>query len=159
LNWEVDITIEEPFEKQVSEEWLKLVIDSVMLVEPVGHPVELSLLITGDETVRELNRIYRQIDSTTDVLAFAMQEGEDFPSAPEEVIQLGEVIISFPQAERQANQTDFSIKQEVTILTIHGMLHLLGYNHESDEDAHIMEAKENVVFQNVFQPPIDHKPT
>ena len=159
MNWEVDITIEEPFEKQVSEEWLKLVIDSVMLVEPVGHPVELSLLITGDETVRELNRIYRQIDSTTDVLAFAMQEGEDFPSAPEEVIQLGEVIISFPQAERQANQTDFSIKQEVTILTIHGMLHLLGYNHESDEDAHIMEAKENVVFQNVFQPPIDHKPT
>jgi probable rRNA maturation factor len=149
LNWEVDITIEETFEEQVSEEWLRLTIDTVMLAESVEYPVELSLLITGDETVHDLNHRYRQMDSTTDVLAFAFQEDTDFPQSPDGISHLGEVIVSYPQANRQATEQGHPLNLEIAILTIHGTLHLLGYDHEDDEDAHVMQAKERKILHTI----------
>jgi len=142
VNWNIDINIEEPFEGQVAEELLRQVVGRVLQVEEVDITSELSMLIAGDETMRELNLTYRQIDQTTDVLSFAFQEDKDFPSHPEGITQLGEVIISLPQAERQAEEQGHSLEKELAVLTVHGVLHLLGYDHETDEQEAEMSAME-----------------
>lgn len=119
------------------------------LVEEVARKVllssgfedaELSVLLVNDRRMRELNRDYRGKDKTTDVLSFAMQEGE---SVPGEKTLLGDVVISLPVAKRQASEKGHSLEREVTILLIHGILHLLGYDHEQDErEARRMERLE-----------------
>ena len=149
MNWNIDINIEEPFEGQVAEGLLRQVAGRVLQTVKVDITSELSMLITDDETMRELNLTYRQIDQTTDVLSFAFQEDEDFPSHPEGVTQLGEVIISLPQAERQAVEQGHSLAKELTVLTVHGVLHLLGYDHESDEQ----EAKMSVMEAQILDGP------
>lgn len=149
MEHEIDITIQEPFQEQVSEESLRLVIETAILSESLDDAFEMSLLITGDETVHDLNFQYRKIDSTTDVLAFAFQDDPDFPQIPDGFVHLGEVIISCPQATRQAEEQSHSLVHELAVLTIHGVLHLLGYDHESDEDAHIMQAREQEILHNI----------
>ncbi len=149
MNWNLDITIEEPYLETVAEDLLRTTVGQVMKAESVDYPAELSLLITGDETVHELNLRYRKIDSTTDVLAFALQEGDDFPGDPEGPSQLGEVIVSCPQAVRQAEEGGHSLERELSVLVIHGVLHLLGYDHETDEDAEVMEAHELQILQDL----------
>ncbi len=149
MNWNLDITIEEPYLETVAEDLLRSTVEQVMKAESVDYPAELSLLITGDEAVHELNLRYRKINSTTDVLAFALQEGDDFPGDPEGASQLGEVIISCPQADRQAEERGHSLKRELSVLVIHGVLHLLGYDHETDGDAEVMEAHELQILQDL----------
>ena len=119
--------------------------------------IEMSLLITGQDRIRQLNKDYRKIDKPTDVLSFAMQDelpsedGEDFafiiPSYGTK--QLGEVIISYPQAVIQAEEHRHSVKKEVAVLTIHGVLHLLGYDHMKDDEADIMEAREQAILESL----------
>ncbi|MDH4100076.1 MAG: rRNA maturation RNase YbeY, partial [Nitrospirota bacterium] len=94
-----------------------------------------------------LNRDYRGKDKTTDVLSFSMHEGEAIPG--EETL-LGDVVISLPVAERQAAEKGHSLEQEVTILLIHGILHLLGYDHErGEEEARKMEGLERQLLKKV----------
>ncbi len=147
MNWNLDITIEESFEESVSEEWLQSVVKQVMISEAIDLPAELSLLITDDVTVHQLNLQYRGIDQTTDVLAFAFQEDNDFPEFPESDTQLGEVIISFHQAHRQAAELGHSLDHELAVLTVHGVLHLLGYDHESEDQEAQMSQAENRILQ------------
>ena len=142
MNWNLDINIDEPFEERVSEELLRQVVEQVMIAEGIDYPAELSLFITGDETVHKLNRVYRGIDRTTDVLAFAFQDNDDFPALPDGAVQLGEIIISCPQASRQSEEQEYSLAREMAVLTIHGVLHLLGYDHESDEEEQSMKTRE-----------------
>ena len=89
----------------------------------------LSLEIVGDGRMRRLNRAYRQRNNTTDVLAFATREGPGPPS-----LLLGDVVISLPQAIRQAHEHEVPVDREVVSLLIHGILHLCGYDHERGED-------------------------
>jgi probable rRNA maturation factor len=90
--------------------------------------VELSILVTGDEQIRILNRDYRKKDRPTDVLAFALREGE-FGGLNSGV--LGDVIVSLPTAQRQAAERGKSLLEETTMLLAHGLLHLLGWDHET----------------------------
>jgi probable rRNA maturation factor len=89
---------------------------------------ELSLLLTDDATIHELNRVYRQKDKPTDVLAFAQREGELGDSAGR---LLGDVVISVPTARRQAGDARRSVGDEVLWLLAHGLLHLLGWDHDT----------------------------
>jgi probable rRNA maturation factor len=92
----------------------------------------LTLVVTGDEQVQALNQRYRQVDAPTDVLAFAADEtaGQDsFVSAPGEPAYLGDVIISYPRAEAQAQAGGHPVSVELQLLVVHGVLHLLGYDH------------------------------
>jgi probable rRNA maturation factor len=104
--------------------------------------LDVGLLLTDDETVRRLNRQYRATDAPTDVLAFAMREGVDAHLHPE---LLGDVVISMPCADRQAREAGHSLARELAILTIHGTLHLLGYDHDTDEEAAAMGARESAL--------------
>ncbi len=142
MNWIIDINIEEPFESQVTAGSLRQAVEQVMISESVAYAVELSMLITGDETMRKLNLIYRQIDETTDVLSFAFQEDDSFPGFLDGVVHLGEVIISLPQALRQAEEQGHLLDNELVVLTVHGVLHLLGYDHETDEQEAMMSTAE-----------------
>lgn len=94
------------------------------------QPAELHVLVTGDDTVRELNRTYRDIDAPTDVLSFP--NGDMLPDGR---VLLGEIAISLDRAREQATQLGHDEIRELEELMIHGILHLGGYDHESDDGA------------------------
>jgi probable rRNA maturation factor len=103
------------------------------------HGAELSVLLTGDGFIRTLNRTHRGKDKPTDVLSFSQTEGSD-GQLPEEIENalLGDVVISLETAARQARRRRHTLLDEVTFLLAHGILHLLGYDHENDEDEAVM---------------------
>jgi len=102
--------------------------------------VELSIVLCDNAFIHPLNRDYRGKDQPTDVLSFSQREGGD-PEDP----MLGDVIISIERATEQAADHDNSISAELSLLLVHGILHLLGYDHEEDEEAEMMEAKEKEI--------------
>ncbi|MGQ9608072.1 MAG: rRNA maturation RNase YbeY [bacterium] len=120
--------------------------EKTLLLEESNY-CEVSIYITNDEEIQELNRIYRNVDAPTDVLAFAMREGEDGELNRE---ILGDVIISLSTAERQANEFGHSLEIEIALLVAHGILHLLGYDHIDDSQAIIMKQKEKLVLDSLF---------
>jgi rRNA maturation RNase YbeY len=93
---------------------------------------ELSVVLTGDGEVRRLNRFYRKKDRTTDVLSFSLLEGPRFKTGREGTVALGDVVISVPQARRQAVSQKNEFRDELALLLIHGILHLFGYDHETN---------------------------
>ncbi len=103
---------------------------------------ELSILLCDDRTIHELNRSYRRRDKPTDVLAFAMREGEGAKLHPH---MLGDIVISIDTARRQAKEHDRSVIAEVTFLLAHGLLHLLGYDHKTAAEERRMRARSDVL--------------
>ena len=116
---------------------------------------EVSVLLTDDADIRRLNRDYRGIDAPTDVLAFAMREGEDGNMNPN---LLGDLVISLETAARQAttedalSQTCGNLETEAALLAVHGMLHLLGYDHQTPKDATLMFEKQKTIFSLLAKP-------
>lgn len=122
---------------------------------------EVSVLLTDDADIKHLNRDYRGIDAPTDVLAFAMRDGEDSDMNPN---LLGDLVISVETASRQAETADpfsathssvkteiqlttyNSLEIEVALLAVHGVLHLLGYDHQTPEAAAVMFEKQEAIF-------------
>jgi probable rRNA maturation factor len=102
-------------------------------------PCELSVTVTDDETVRALNREYAGEDAVTDVLSFSQREGEALVAPLGATPALGEVVIAYPQAVRQAKG---GVDLEVDWLLVHGVLHLLGYDHAEPEEARRMRERE-----------------
>ncbi len=88
--------------------------------------------MVDDLTIRELNRDYRGKDRATDVLAFAMREGGPLMDQGAALSMLGDVIVSVPTARRQARSRKRELRDELTMLLAHGLLHLLGYDHQTD---------------------------
>lgn len=102
---------------------------------------ELSVALVDDAAIQELNRTYRDKDRPTDVLAFAMREGEPVPPVAGEPELLGDVVISIPTAARQADRAGRPLLAEVTMLLAHGLLHLVGYDHQTDAEEREMTAR------------------
>ena len=100
---------------------------------------ELSIVLCDDAFIHPLNRDWRGKDRPTDVLSFAQREGEE---ADEDDPVLGDVVISLETAARQAAERGHGTAHELRVLLIHGICHLLGYDHEEDEEAEEMEALE-----------------
>ena len=148
---EIEISVEEKFRGVVDEGWVKKIVRQVLKAEGVAPPYEVSLVFTGSEMVKQLNRDYRGVDEPTDVLAFYMlpKKGADssFALPPDGVTRLGEVIISYPQAVAQAKEQGHSPQRELALLVIHGILHLLGYEHEEPEEESEMRARERELLE------------
>ncbi|HBN08072.1 MAG TPA: rRNA maturation RNase YbeY [Cyanobacteria bacterium UBA8530] len=106
---------------------------------------EVSVLFVDDEEIQELNRQYRSIDSATDVLSFPQEEGEAFPTSPEMPHPLGDIVVSIETAIRQAKEIGNSLEREITFLLIHGLLHLLGYDHEGSEDEEMYRRQREIL--------------
>ncbi len=116
--------------------------------EHFDAPAEVSILLTDDEHIHELNRDYRGIDRPTDVLSFSQLEGEKVGPGTG-LVPLGDVIISIDTAKRQASEKGHSLAVELDILVIHSILHLLGYNDSTDEEADDMREHENKVLRQL----------
>ncbi len=144
---EINILIDEDLEGDLEVSWLQSIARQVLVAQGVGADVELGLVIASQERVQQLNRDYLGRDEPTDVLAFSTREeiGADLPpfvQPPDGVLHLGEVIISYPQAVIQAEEHRHSIKKEIAVLIIHGVLHLLGYEHDKPELKRLMSVRE-----------------
>lgn len=116
--------------------------------EGISQEAEMSVNFVHNKEIQELNRNYRQKDSPTDVISFAMQEsvegemdiiGEDMP------LTLGDIVISVDKAKEQADDYGHSFERELAFLTVHGFLHLLGYDHMNKSDEEKMFGKQEAI--------------
>ena len=139
---QITIQIAHRFRAEVDEGDLRRLAAEVLRQEEVAEQTELSLIVTDDETVRELNRRFRDVDAPTDVLAFGAEVEEHFVSAPESPPYLGDVVISYQRALAQAEELGHAVAEELKLLVIHGILHLLGYDHQEEADAQKMRERE-----------------
>lgn len=131
-------------------------VDSKALQSQIGQVLEklgetqceLSLLLTDDAEIRRLNKTYRNLDHATDVLSFPQDENAVNESGD---TLLGDVVISVETAARQAEEHHLSFNEELILLAIHGILHLLGYDHErSPQDARVMKDTTQTIFEILF---------
>ena len=139
-------------ERFVDCELLKIQGRNILFFLGCGNQ-ELSVLLTDDKKIRELNKKYRGQDRATDVLSFPQNEGEE--NEPDYPL-MGDVVISTVTAKRQASQHGLSLEEEIVLLLIHGILHLLGFNHERSEEACHMKKKTRELFDHIFP---NKKPT
>lgn len=150
------ITLENDQDKIVIDDALKsrLVagLNAAARLHGLTEQTEVDITIVDDEEIHRLNREYRDVDRPTDVLSFALDEGgEDEPElldAPEERL-LGDIIISAETAQRQGEEFGHGLTREVVYLAVHGLLHLLGYDHMTEEDKVIMRAKEEEALREI----------
>ncbi|MCS7260849.1 MAG: rRNA maturation RNase YbeY [Anaerolineae bacterium] len=142
----IHIQIADAYREHVAEEPLRRAAQ-VCLEEANVPDVELTLVISDDETVHELNRAYRGVDATTDVLAFG-GTAPDFVTAPEGASYLGDVVISYPRAIEQAIGRH-TPAEELVLLVVHGVLHLLGYDHMTPQDKKVMWAKQAMILDRL----------
>jgi probable rRNA maturation factor len=152
MSFEINVQIKRGYGKSVSKKWLQLLAEAALESEGAAHPVELGIVVTDDSTIRRLNRFYRGIDKTTDVLSFALTEDvadADFITPGDGVSRLGEVIISYPRAVAQAQEHGHSVEREIAWLLIHGILHLLGYDHQDNQSEAIMRKREDKILREI----------
>ena len=141
MNRQTVIYFENGQEKQPVSYKLKLLIrravEATLDYEQYGNDCEVSVTFTDNEQIRELNKQFRNIDRATDVLSFPLfdYEGEsDEPPVDELTGMLGDIVLSLEQAAKQAEEYGHSFEREAAFLTVHSMLHLLGYDHETGEE-------------------------
>ncbi|MEE8466072.1 MAG: rRNA maturation RNase YbeY, partial [Dehalococcoidia bacterium] len=146
-------------------DWLMGIAQAALDVALEGtETAQIILLITDDETVHGLNAQFRGLDEVTDVLSFSADhaghwEGEeeppeetvgfDFVMPPDEPSPLGEVIISYPQAQRQAEERGAPLEHELALLVIHGVLHLSGHDHVEPDETALMQTKERTALASL----------
>lgn len=130
----------------VMEETVQTVLQKAAELYGLTEAAEVSVALCDDATIHQLNRDFRKVDRPTDVLSFALNEGEEpeIVDGPAEEL-LGDIIISVDTLERQAEEYGHSLERELAYLTIHGFLHLMGYDHETEDDKLEMRREEEVV--------------
>jgi probable rRNA maturation factor len=140
----VNVIISDDYIDQINEKQLTLAAMAVLEVDPKAIGQDLSVVIDADNRLRELNLQFLDIDAPTDVLSFP--SGEIDPDPETGRIYLGDVIISYPRAVEQAGAAGHSVHSELQLLTTHGVLHLLGYDHaEEDEKALMWETQSTIL--------------
>jgi len=143
------------------ESLIRGLVQKTLEMEGEHAPMEIGITLVDNEQIRELNREHRGIDQETDVLSFPMFEYEGYYDGQEEQfcleemetemdhdsqeILLGDIVISLEKAQQQAEEYGHGMEREIGFLTVHGMLHLLGYDHMEKEDEAIMRQKEEEV--------------
>ena len=159
LHMEINIIIDERLEGCPEESWFHSITERVLTLLNISN-AELGLVISTQERIQELNKLYRGKDRPTDVLSFYMLSSEkqeeesditSFITPPDGMLHLGEVVISYPQAVLQAEERKHSVEKELTILVIHGILHLLGYDEEEDEKRQAMQDKETEILSSITE--------
>ena len=121
---------------------------AVLTLEEFNDPAEISVRFVDDEEIHRLNREYRNVDRSTDVLSFPLgQDGHYDTNQETGCALLGDVVISLEMAVKQANMYGHSLEREIGFLTVHSMLHLLGYDHETSplEERKMREKEEEVL--------------
>jgi len=136
----IDVDIHDETNR-LSEDQVKLIetiINFIATEENVTKGSEVSVTFVDNKTIREINKEYRNKDSETDVISFALNDDES--DVFDEVIPnlLGDIIVSYPKMVQQAEEYGHSINRELGFLVVHGFLHLLGYDHMNEEEEKVM---------------------
>ncbi|NMC53274.1 MAG: rRNA maturation RNase YbeY [Chloroflexi bacterium] len=138
----VNQVIAEPFQPLLHNFPFEPVVQAVLAQQGINKQVELSVVIDDDDYLRQLNFDFRGIDASTDVLSFPSSELD--PDSNAEYI--GDIIISFPTALRQAENSGHPVNNEITLLITHGVLHLLGHDHATpDEKDRMWKAQSEIL--------------
>jgi probable rRNA maturation factor len=131
---------------QVDLDILGRAAEAVLGAEGASGATEIELLVVEGEEIRRMNAEFRGRDEVTDVLSFPLHEPEAngfaFVGPPDEVDRLGDIVICLPRAQEQAEEYGHSLQRELAYLFVHGLLHLLGYDHETDDEREHMRRKE-----------------
>lgn len=143
----ITVRADRAYRRYIEPRRLKEAAQNSLTHENVSGRVELTIVITGDDQIQALNRQYRGVDSPTDVLAFGQATAEaQFAAIPGAPAYLGDVIISYPRADMQARSGGHSAMDELLLLVVHGVLHLLGHDHAARGQKRKMWAsQENVL--------------
>src|SRR5215210_724550 len=155
---ETDIQIDERFQNDTDALLIEQAITAALAAEGVAEAIEVSVLVTDDAALHQLNRDYRNVDAPTDVLSFADDDASDaattaFVRPPDAPRYLGDLAISYERVVAQAAEYGHSRARELAFLTVHGMLHLLGYDHErGPAEQAAMRAREEVIMQQLGLP-------
>lgn len=128
------------------EQIVRAVLNKTAEAYEIEPQTEVSVVLSDDEYIHQLNRHYRGKDCPTDVLSFALNEGEEpeIIGKPEEIL-LGDIIISIETAARQAEEYGHNLERELAYLTVHGILHLLGYDHMTKDEKQEMRQEEEYI--------------
>ena len=125
------------------------IIEQALKTLKIEDDVEVSCVLVDDERIHEINREYRHIDRSTDVISFAMEDNDQFyvEGMPR---TLGDIFISIPKMKEQAKEYGHSEKRELSFLVVHGLLHLLGYDHmKSKKDEEIMFSLQDEILESL----------
>jgi probable rRNA maturation factor len=141
------VSIDPAFGNRIGADWMVGVARITLEMERTPS-CQLSVVLTGDVQIRELNREFAGENHATDVLSFSLREGEAFV-APDETDRLGEVIVSFETAERQADEAGHHVEDEIAHLLVHGVLHLIGYDHVEPADETKMRTRERSILSEL----------
>lgn len=157
IETEVDVKFDFDYE-EIAERVVEFALDH----EGFPYECEVTLTLTDNEGIHEINRTYREIDNPTDVLSFPMisyEEAGDFSKLEEDYddnfnpdtgeIMLGDIIISVDKVFEQAENYGHSVLREFAFLILHSMLHLFGYDHMTPEEAAVMEEKQKIILEKM----------
>lgn len=125
----------------------KLAAETALSMEGVREGAQLSVVFVDDESMRRLNREYRRLNRATDVLAFPMTEGGRHEDAPEGGLLLGDVVISLERAACNAERNGNGLEEEVRLLVVHGVLHILGYDHSNKKERGRMRRRQEEIIE------------
>ena len=152
---EINVLVDEDLEGCPEATWLESLVEKVLIDQGVDSRAELGLVMVGQARIRQLNLSYLGQDEPTDVLSFSMlaepsgAEIAPFVAPPDGIKHLGEVIISYPQAVIQAAEHRHSVQREIATLLIHGVLHILGFDHDEPERERQMRATEAEILSHI----------
>ncbi|MDH7490637.1 MAG: rRNA maturation RNase YbeY [Anaerolineae bacterium] len=141
----VDVQIAPALRRKVQKTEIRRWAEAVMRAEGLTELPDMAVVITDDETIQALNRDFRGVDEPTDVLAFGEEKPGPFVLAPGEPAYLGDIVISLERAEVQARERGVPAKAELQLLLVHGILHLLGYDHDTDEAQRHMWTRQDAI--------------
>ena len=159
----IDVRVFPAFRTSGRTAWLRKVARHALAVGDPSGQAGASVVIADDATLHDLNSRFRGLDEATDVLSFG-RAGESetdrdnpeteafpaFPDMPDEEASLGEIILSYPLAMRQAGEHNVTVEREVALLVVHGVLHLLGHDHAEPDEEAIMKELEGQALERVF---------
>lgn len=126
-------------------EYLNEVLDYTLSHEKVKNAI-FSIVFVGDEEIHKINKQYRQVDRITDVISFAFEDNENIMY--NDIRMLGDIYICIPQMKRQAKDFGHSEKRELSFLAVHGLLHLLGYDHMTKEEEKNMFSLQELILDD-----------
>jgi probable rRNA maturation factor len=129
----IDVQVAARYRDKVTQRALRAAAQATLDQQRIKRRVELTIVITGNAQLRSLNRAFREIDAPTDVLSFAVDE-----QLRPDTVYLGDVIISYPRAREQARTGGHPTGAELQLLVVHGVLHLLGHDHDTDAEKSVM---------------------
>lgn len=145
MPYALNVEVDDAVAARVDEAALTAMLDRVLAEDGVDEGAELAVVLSDDPLLRELNLRHRQVDAPTDVLSFPADEGEAFPAPEGEPRYLGDIVVSVESVERQAAEAGLLASEELAHVVLHGLLHLLGYDHEEAEEEAVMKAREEAV--------------